>query len=477
MPFCAYAEGSAMMGATAVSNLFMLEYMPSAPGDYVKVYLYALLLCRCPDLCSGVEAMADALNLDADTVLSAFSYWEREGIAERLSDNPPTYSILPVQNALPAGQDADDVYTNRSYNKQLQALMPRTVLEGHELGMASDWLDVLHLEPETVLYMVKRDIDRRGGKLPAARTMFKHLNETALEWAEAGVTDVKSAEVYLARSGIYSKIAQAVLKRFSMSRKPTLDEIDLVKKWIDEWKLDEESVIAACAETPKGSNPSFGYLDGVLSSRVNETDQPFRQVKTLLGHLGVSSRPTPEQMDTLRRFLDMGFQFEVVEQAAIQCAEKNRRRFEDVEACLSKWKEAGALTLDEVQEQRKQQKYYSDIARELYELAGLEKRITNSDIQFVRIWTALIDLDAVRFAAECARGSGNVVQYIDKTVKGWSAQGANTLEKAKEARAAFEMTRQKDQKAKKPMDERDLKEDDFEEGYYADIMNRKRAGE
>ena len=123
MPFCAYAEGSAMMGATAVSNLFMLEYMPSAPGDYVKVYLYALLLCRCPELCSGVDAMAEALNLDAETVLSAFSYWEREGIAERLSDNPPTYSILPMQGALPARQDDDDVYTNRSYNKQLQALM------------------------------------------------------------------------------------------------------------------------------------------------------------------------------------------------------------------------------------------------------------------------------------------------------------------------------------------------------------------
>ena len=72
--------------------------------------------------------------------------------------------------------------------------MPRTVLEGHELAMASDWLDVLHLAPETVLFMVKRDVDKRGGKLPTARTMFKHLNETALEWAGAGVTDLKSAE-------------------------------------------------------------------------------------------------------------------------------------------------------------------------------------------------------------------------------------------------------------------------------------------
>ena len=477
MPFCAYAEGSAMMGATAVSNLFMLEYMPSAPGDYVKVYLYALLLCRCPELCSGVDAMAEALNLDAETVLSAFSYWEREGIAERLSDNPPTYSILPVQGALPARQEDDNVYTNRSYNKQLQALMPRTVLEGHELAMASDWLDVMHLAPETVLFMVKRDVDKRGGKLPTARTMFKHLNETALEWAGAGVTDLKSAEAYLARTGVYSQTAQAIVKRFGLRRAPSLDEIELVKKWIDEWKLDEGAVMAACAETVKGTNPSFGYLDSVLSSRVNETDEPFRRVKTLLEHLGVSARPTPEQIESLGRFLEMGFEFGAIEQAAIQCGENNQRRFEDVEKRLAKWKEAGAFTLEEVQEQRRQQKYYSGIVTELFELAGVEKRVTASDIRFAKVWTALIELDAVRFAAECARGSDNPVKYINRLVQIWSAQGITTQEKAREAHAAFEAAVRKGGKDKKPMDERVLTEEDFETGYYADIMNRKRAGE
>ena len=30
--------------ATDVENIFINEYMPAAPGDFVKVYLYGLLL-------------------------------------------------------------------------------------------------------------------------------------------------------------------------------------------------------------------------------------------------------------------------------------------------------------------------------------------------------------------------------------------------------------------------------------------------
>ena len=38
----------AMFDATPVANQFILEYMPTARGDYVKVYLYGLMQCYHP---------------------------------------------------------------------------------------------------------------------------------------------------------------------------------------------------------------------------------------------------------------------------------------------------------------------------------------------------------------------------------------------------------------------------------------------
>ena len=35
-------------GVTPLDNIFILDYLPAAKGDYVKVYLYALFLSQHP---------------------------------------------------------------------------------------------------------------------------------------------------------------------------------------------------------------------------------------------------------------------------------------------------------------------------------------------------------------------------------------------------------------------------------------------
>ena len=236
--------------------------------------------------------------------------------------------------------------------------------------------------------------------------------------------------------------------------------------------------LAACAETVKGTNPSFGYLDGIFSRRrEGADDESYRRVKVLLGHLGLSTRPTREQTDALGRFLTMGFAFDAVEQAAIQCGESNRRSFEDIEKRLLRWKEAGAFTVEEIRIQRAEQKRYQDFMSEVFERAGVTRRVSASDIKFAKVWTALISNEAVMYAAECARGTESPVQYIDKLVRIWSAQGLTTLEQVQAESESGKAGRRAARTGKKPMDERTVTEDEFETGFYADIMNRKRAGE
>ena len=66
--------------ATAVSNLFIDRYMPSANGAYVKVYLY-LLRCMSgsgePFTLSGAAEKLDETEKD---ILRALSYWEKSHV-------------------------------------------------------------------------------------------------------------------------------------------------------------------------------------------------------------------------------------------------------------------------------------------------------------------------------------------------------------------------------------------------------------
>ena len=70
MPYCAFDEGAAVFDATPVDNMFITEYMLSAPGDFVKVYLYALMLCRHPQERMSDASLAKDLGMTEEDV-----YW------------------------------------------------------------------------------------------------------------------------------------------------------------------------------------------------------------------------------------------------------------------------------------------------------------------------------------------------------------------------------------------------------------------
>ncbi len=479
MAFCSFADGNAMFGTTPIENMFILEFMPAAPGDFVRVYIYGLMLCSRPELNEDIDSMARALRMEKESVLSAYRYWEREGLVTRVSDNPQSFEYVPPSRARIAEEPDDGVYKYKNFYKELQLALPNVFLEGHELNIVNEWLDVLKLNEDVVLEMARAEVKRRSGKLPTARTLFRYLDDTAKAWANADIKSVDEAREYLRKSGAAAGCANAVIKQFGQSRPATKDEIDLAEKWIDEWKLTKEDILQSCAETVKSSNPSFAYLDKILMSRLDggESEKARDDVKKLINHLGVSAKPTPAQIEAYSAFRDMGFDFGAVEQAAIWCGENNRRTFEDICRKLEQWKSVGVTTLAQIEEERRLQKYYSDIVSQVFDKCGIDRKIVKGDLQQVKIWTALMELETVLFAAECARGAESPMKYIDKLIKAWSTKGARTPDAAKQEYEKFrsQPSAAAQQASKSDFAQREIKNEDFENGFFVDLLNRGKA--
>ena len=79
MPFCRFAEGAGMYDVTPIENMFLLEYLPSAPEGFLRVYLYARMLTLHPELGEDIADVARALRMDEESVYNAMTYWERRG--------------------------------------------------------------------------------------------------------------------------------------------------------------------------------------------------------------------------------------------------------------------------------------------------------------------------------------------------------------------------------------------------------------
>ncbi len=185
MPFLSFADNSAMYDATPLDNMFIIENLPTAPENFLKVYIYARMLCLHPEIGNG-EELERALGIDEATVENAMNYWERQGLVRRVADQPPEYVFLPVRGGQ-VNEMERDYYKFRDFDASLQALFPGDkMVHGAQYALANDWVETLHFTQEAALELVRGTIQRSRSKSPTPSSIFKTADRTAAKLADAG---------------------------------------------------------------------------------------------------------------------------------------------------------------------------------------------------------------------------------------------------------------------------------------------------
>ena len=432
MAFIRFSEGSAMFDVTPVDNMFLLEYLPIAPEEFLRVYLYVRMLCLHPELGGGLEEIARALRMDEEVVQNAFLYWEREGLVQRMSDRPPTYVLLPMRSVNLATPMERDYYEFREFNANLQSLFgSENLLHPHEFKLANDWLTVLGYTQEAALRLVEYELSKSKSRKRNVSSAFRRLDKLAVSWAERGIHTLPDVERAIAHDeGVY-QAALAVVHQFSLRRQPTADEISFAQKWLHEWHFSQEDIIAACAETVKTANPSFAYLDAILKNRRSGPEPAREDLKRVLAELGVRSPITPAWQKSYQAMLEQGFDPRTIEMAAVQVAAKNRHRFEDLEWMVGRWHELGLHTPQAAESYIQKNRALSQQLRELLATCGTDRRPTLGDLALLESWKSLFPDEIIAFAAECARGKKDPLAYMDKVIGQWKKAGVKTLEDAR----------------------------------------------
>ncbi len=446
MPFCSFADNFHMYDVTPVENLFLQEFMPRAPGDFVRVYLYGLMLCYHPGTDNSMEEIARVLGLEVEEVLDAFRYWERQGVVAQMSDRPPTFAYMNLKaTMLTQRQDeADGLYKYRDFNNSLQALYGSDrLLQPQDFSKAIEWIEELKLPEDVVLMLVASQIKKRGKKIG-----LRSMENLALSWAEKGVGSAADAEELLQFESAQYEGAKRVLRQFGLRRNPTKDELDLMNKWLNEWGMDLSAILYACKETVKGRNPSFGYLDSILQhhksaggsrqemeERLRTQQQQDGLVRSLLLALGLRSvSPTPEQLDKCKSWVEQGFETEVLISAAKVCARRGKSNFEDLNELLAKWFEMGLLTQYALDAYMQNHRAKMDFAKQVFERSGMERGPNQSDLRQIEGWLEQVEAGLVLYAAECAQGTQVPLRYMNKLLQTWAGQGITTEEAARSQR-------------------------------------------
>jgi len=439
MPFCSFSKDSAMFDSTSIENMFLLEYLPTAPEGFLRVYLYARMLSLHPELCDSIEDMAKALHMEEDAVYNAFHYWEQQGLVEKLTDRPATYAMRPVQKELISNSNInEDLYKYKDYYSKLQEVFgEKVLLSPRHYEKANDWINVMGFSQEAALQILKYEFLNPGGRMPDA--VFKRADKRALEWAERGIHTLKEVEEAIAYNDQVYSMASAVLKQLAISRKPTANELDCVRRWISDWKLSIDDVLSACADTTKARSPSIAYLDAILKSKVDMgNNQYFEPLKEVLRTLGASNIiPNQDQLHAYSSFLDDGFEPEVVMMAAAQCANKGQHTFDKLKWRIDDWRSSAVRTQDQAQAYLSNKQKIKEELRALYKASGLVRKLYPNDITLYESWKQKYDDSLILCAAECSSNAKEPTKYMNKLLTEWEKAGITTPEAAKAQHAAY----------------------------------------
>lgn len=290
---------------TEVENIFINEYMPQTPGDFVKVYLYALMYAE-----RGIEmtheALANQLGLSLGTVDDAWNYWANMGVvkklytAEKESDAARALSLRGelaydiefvslrelmygsmneteqrISQAQPeASADRDSSLFDEGLRELFDCLeeLKGKPISTKEMQEISSWQTMFDMDVSLIMKAMEHCYSKN-------KTQIKYIGAVIREWYEKGIKTAEEADEYLEtaalRYGDYKRILSSL---GIVGRVATDGEKKLIDKWMDEMGFTAERILEACQKTLGIQNPNVNYVNKILENWQKEATSFGRDV-------------------------------------------------------------------------------------------------------------------------------------------------------------------------------------------------------
>ncbi|MDR3305808.1 MAG: DnaD domain protein [Clostridiales Family XIII bacterium] len=263
------------LGDTAISNLFITEYMPDVPdGEFVKVYIYAYMCCRQGVALTHSE-LAVRLGLPVEKILAAWRYFSDRRIVRKIPAAPDGETHFDVEFIDIKGRvfcaeespskGAEERARTALEDRDRKALFEKIAAICGAPSMGSDdarkimrWLDEWEATPAIVecAYIYCRDT--------AKNTRTDYVGRVVRKWAEQGLRTGEDASEYLAavdaRFGLYKQLMEALGMQYS---RITEAEKQIFDQWLDEYGYTPQRLLELSAKTAGASN-KLTYMGGII---------------------------------------------------------------------------------------------------------------------------------------------------------------------------------------------------------------------
>ena len=246
---------------TVVPDDFINHYMPTANGEYVKIYLY-MLHCAKNNKVPSISTLADIFQCTENDIKRALKYWETKGLLV-LTEEPSISEkeVAPVLEKHTYSAAETKAFKENNEVKQLLFVCEQYMskqLTRTDIETLLYFYDQLHFSTDLIEYLVEYSVSKN-------KKSMRYMETVALEWHKKGIKTVEEAKL---DSKPYAKECYQVLKALGINNHdPLPSEITYVDRWMKEYGFTIDIILEACNRTiMQIHKPSFEYADGILKS-------------------------------------------------------------------------------------------------------------------------------------------------------------------------------------------------------------------
>ena len=260
-------EQPLLFSETIVPDIFFAEYLSQMPGNCVKVYLYMLFLSKYRKEIK-LNDISKKLALPLKEVNDAISYLDTNELIIKKENGyivsnlqeitlnklyKPNLTASPEKVADIAKNKARAKVINHINNTYFQGIMGPSWYNDIDL-----WFTKYNFDEEVMIALFGYCFDKSA--------LHKNYVQTVAEaWNKNNIKTFNDLDIYYEKQEKINIIAKTISKKLGISRNLTQYEYGYIEKWVIDFCFGMDIIEIALKRTTSKVNPTFDYLDKLLT--------------------------------------------------------------------------------------------------------------------------------------------------------------------------------------------------------------------
>ncbi len=449
MAFCKFSTEMIANNKTEIDNIFIDSFMPSAPEECTKCYLYGLFLASSGlKIDNTLENFAKKLNMSEDDVESAFRYWEEQGLVQVLSTHPIEVVFNPLSNVF-SGTKLYKPEKYEVFNRQAQMLFEgKREITKTEYGEYYDFLERSHMQQEALIMIMKYCIDSKQRAVG-----YNYILTVARNWANEGVLTVPQVEERLCEMEENQSSLAQILSALGLKRNSFIEERALYQKWTKELGFDDDAILFVAKSMKRKGG--FERLDSLLEGFYNARKFSASEIKEHMlaresmkelakqvnRNLGLFYESLDSEIESyISPWLGYGFEVDTILKVAEYAFKSSIRSLDGMDNLMKKLYKLGILTSESLLEYLGQLVKGDAQIKTVLEKLGLSRRVNSFDREMFKTWTEAWNMseELIAHAASLSLGKLSPLQYMNRLLATWHEKGVKSVEESKTVLASPE---------------------------------------